>query len=40
MPDELDYRIEAANLLELGQAFAGHPFDAPAALVEDWSRGQ
>ncbi|MCB0999659.1 MAG: AarF/ABC1/UbiB kinase family protein [Acidimicrobiales bacterium] len=37
MRDELDYRIEAANLRELGQAFAGHPFVRLPALVEDWS---
>lgn len=37
MRDELDYRIEAGNLVELGARFAGHPFVALPGLVPEHS---
>ena len=37
MRDELDYRIEAANLTDFGEAYAGHPFVTVPALVPELS---
>jgi predicted unusual protein kinase regulating ubiquinone biosynthesis (AarF/ABC1/UbiB family) len=39
MRDELDYRIEAANVRELRTAFAGHPFVSIPDVVDDLSGG-
>ena len=37
MRDEVDYRIEAANLVEFHEAFAGHPFVRLPALDAEHS---
>lgn len=37
MRDELDYRIEAANVVELRSAFAGHPFVSLPDVVAEHS---
>ena len=37
MRDELDYRIEAANITEVRRQFAGHPFVSVPALVPEHS---
>ncbi|HEY5664529.1 MAG TPA: AarF/ABC1/UbiB kinase family protein [Ilumatobacter sp.] len=39
MREELDYRIEARNLVEFGELFAGHPWVRIPELVEGYSTG-
>ncbi len=38
MRDELDYRIEAANVHEVARAFAGHPFVHLPGVLDEYTR--